>query len=251
MDIQFVFFFCLCSTDLPLVGEGKKWKDGSLAVRVQQMLTIVACQAQASSSSLEIYFLCFFSLIFSVLVTPFSTSTSSTAHIHTIHFHIPSPQNDFVVIDLILPGRGLTSTPKTSRLASAPRCHRSSLAGKVDGAFAPTDRRQRRHAPPSSSMPRGGNGHNGGIHCTIKKSRLGYFITKSKSPTTTIATTIIAASAAATLLEREPSRPEELGCTEELFFFHSYLFPSYIIHPSLSTLSFSLLLLLLLLSIVQ
>ncbi|KRX49308.1 hypothetical protein T05_13057 [Trichinella murrelli] len=142
-----------------------------------------------------------------------------------------------VVIDLVLPGRGLTSTPKTSRLASAPRCHRSSLAGKVAGsAFAPTDRRQRRHAPPSSSMPRGGNGHNGGIHCTIKKSRLGFFIAKSKSPTTTTttATTIIAAAAAAaaTRLERGPCRPEELGCTEELFFFHSYLFPSY--YPSIT-----------------
>ncbi|KRZ52321.1 hypothetical protein T02_14576 [Trichinella nativa] len=241
MDIQFVFFFCLCSTDLPLVGEEKKWKDGSLAVRVQQMLTIVACQAQASSSSLTIYFLCFFSLIFSVLVTPFSTSTFSTAHIHTIHFHIPSPQNDLAWLDVNAEDKsaGFRATlPSVVFGRQGRRCICTDRPTTTT-ACAPVEL----HAPRRQRTQRWHTLYN-------KKSRLGYFITKSKSPTTTTATTIIAASAAATLLERGPSRPEELGCTEELFFFHSYLFPSYIIHPSPSTLSFSLLLLLLL-SIVQ
>ncbi|KRY39863.1 conserved hypothetical protein [Trichinella spiralis] len=206
------------------------------------MLTIVACQA---SSSLTIYFLCFFSLIFSVLVTPFSTSTSSTAHIHTIHFHTRSPVRfvtvfallllTSVVIDLVLPGRGLTSTPKSSRLASAPRCHRSSLAGKVDGAFAPTDRQTTTtacapvelHAPRRQRTQRWHPLYN-------KKSRAGFFIAKSKSPTTTTTTVIAAAAAAA-------ATPLECGGhvdrknwdpPEELFFFHSYLFPSY--YPSIT-----------------
>ncbi|KRZ74512.1 hypothetical protein T10_10548 [Trichinella papuae] len=154
----------------------KKWMDESLAVRSRATNADNCCL----SSKLHSQFIQFF------------LHTS-----HPFHFHIPAfrpvsvNSNSFCICCFAAAaaderGRGLTSTPKTSRLASAPCCHRSSLTGKVDGAFAPTDlptdRRRRRHAPPLSCMPRGGNGHNTGTHCTIK-SRAGFFIAKSKTLT--------------------------------------------------------------------